>query len=95
MSAVLVLSALVLLYGGFLVISLIQEEDNSVTGWLTDITAEMFPIIQYTEDGTETWPKGEGQLREYKKWRRQNREGVVQLKTDGQDGGEEVTGGTD
>jgi len=98
MSAVLVFSALVLLFGGFLVISLIQEEDNAMTGWLTDLTAGIFPITTFDDEGKPHTPKSDREIKEYKEWRAKNRQGKVNLQIVGpaesSDEDDEPTGGT-
>lgn len=75
-SAVLVLSAIVLLYGGFLVINLIQEEDNQFTGWLTDLVARQFPIVRYDEENAqEKRYSTDKDKDDYIRWRQSYREG--------------------
>lgn len=79
MSAILVVSSIVLLYGGFLVINLIQEEDNAFSGWLTDFCARQFPIVEYDEEGNKMMKTTEGAKDKYIQWRKDNREGKFNL----------------
>ena len=79
MSAVLVISAILLLYGGFLVINLIQEEDNAISGPVTDIFARMTPIVTFDKDGTEKQCKTDSDKDQYIKWRRGVREGRLDI----------------
>ncbi len=56
MSVVLVLSALLLVYGAWLTISLIQEEDNAIAAPATDLGRRLVPTDRTDDAGTAEPP---------------------------------------